>query len=96
MSTRGRNAYPDERVTTVIDGDGIFQATIEFPVPGYEDRVLRSHEDRLRAKARRAIQRAVARRDGEQTLAVRVKRISADKDASGLTRSVTFREQTSD
>lgn len=96
MSTRGRNAYPDERVTTVIDGDGIFQATIQFPVPGYEDAELRTHQDRIRAKVRRAIQREVARRDGKGNRAVRIKRISTDKDASGLTRSVTFREEPSD
>lgn len=94
--TRGRNAYDNEKVSAWADAYGIWHVKIIFPAPGYDRAELKQHADRVRAKARRSVRHEIAQRQGEQHFTCRIEPEETDQGADGVTRSITYREVTTD
>lgn len=84
----------DECVRTYADSFGIWHARVIFPEPGYEPAYLAAHNKRIRAKARRAIRREVAQRQGEMKFTVRIHVKATDLDSfTGSARSILYAER---
>lgn len=81
-----------ETVTTWANGFGRWHARVSFPAPGYGPDHLDRHAARIRAKARRAIRRELAARQGAPLGTVRVRVESNNLDHMNLMHSLTFAE----
>lgn len=82
-----------ESVHTWADSFGRWHARVTFPGIGYGPQYLNGEIARIRAKARRAIRREIAARQGEQRFTVRVKVAANDLDHMNVMRSITFAER---
>lgn len=80
-----------ETVNTWADGFGRWHASIIFGEP-YGPAYLESQVDRIRAKARRAIRREIAARQGPGRFSVRVEVWHVDLDSLNRAWSITYRE----
>ncbi len=82
-----------ERVHTWADSFGVWHARVEFPGAGYGPTHLEGQITRIRAKARRAIRREVAARQGAQRFTVRVQVVGNDLDHLNRMRSIEYAER---
>ncbi|WNY15204.1 hypothetical protein SEA_MACGULLY_102 [Rhodococcus phage MacGully] len=82
-----------EQVTVWADGFGRWFARVDFPEPGYGPQYLDGAIDRIRAKARRAIKRAVlARGEADTGWTCRVVVAANNLDHMNRMRSITYGE----
>lgn len=82
-----------ETVNTYADSFGVWHARVTFPEPGYGPAHLEANNDRIRAKARRAIRREIAARQGEQRLTVRVHVVDIELGSMNRMESITYAER---
>lgn len=82
-----------ERVTVWADGFGQWHAKVTFPDDGYGPAFLAANIGRIRAKARRAIRREIAARQGPGRFTVRVFVKANQLDHMNVMHSITFAER---
>jgi hypothetical protein len=83
-----------ETVKVYANGFGRWHARVTFPAPGYGPSHLDGEIDRIRARARRAIRRAVTERgESGPGWVCRVEVAATDQDSLNVTHSITYREK---
>jgi len=83
-----------ETVKVWANGYRRWHVRVTFPAPGYGPSHLAGEIDRIRAKARRAIRRAVIERgESGPGWVCRVEVAESDLDSLNVTQSITFRER---
>jgi hypothetical protein len=82
-----------EKVDIWADESGIWHARVSFPEPGYGPAHLAKHVSRIRAKAGRAIRRAIVQRQRVYAFTLRLTVESTDLDGCNVMHSITYRER---